>query len=293
MLYNLHTHSQFCDGKEDMERFVEVAIEHKFKTLGFSGHSPVPFDTYFSIKQNNLKKYSKEIDRLKSLYGDRICILKSLEIDFIPGITKTFEHFNEQIKMDYVIGSIHLVKGRDNRLWFIEGADSVEYDKGIVELFDSPEHAVKSYYNQMNEMITTESPDIVAHIDKVVMFNKGRFFNVEDKFYRNAFMETLELVKQGGLFLEINTRGIYKGKSDDLFPSATWLKTIKELQIPVLISSDAHHSGELLRYVPETAHILKNVGFKELISFDNNQWTEVGIDAYIEALKSVNHKVAN
>ena len=41
-LQNLHTHTTYCDGKNTAEEMVQKAIELGFKSLGFSGHAPMP-----------------------------------------------------------------------------------------------------------------------------------------------------------------------------------------------------------------------------------------------------------
>jgi histidinol-phosphatase (PHP family) len=279
MLYNLHTHSQFCDGKEDMEQFVLAAIRNGFKTLGFSGHSPLPFDTYFSIKSEQLKDYAAEILRLKEKYRSQIEILSSLEIDYVPGIGPTFEELRSQMDMDYTIGSVHLVKGPDDYLWFIDGPDRSQYVEGIHK-FESPREAVGTYFKQINDMLENERPDIVGHIDKVKMYNKNEFFTNGSGWYQKMFLETLHFVKEFGVILEINTRGIYKGKCDELFPAVEYLVDIKHMGIPIMISTDAHKSDELLGYVPETLRILNEIGFKKLTTIENGEWKEIGLKDY-------------
>ena len=44
MLQNLHTHSRFCDGADELEDIVLEAINQGFDTIGFSSHSFTPFD---------------------------------------------------------------------------------------------------------------------------------------------------------------------------------------------------------------------------------------------------------
>lgn len=41
---NLHTHTTYCDGKNSIEENILYAIEKNFISLGFSGHSYLPFD---------------------------------------------------------------------------------------------------------------------------------------------------------------------------------------------------------------------------------------------------------
>ena len=47
MLYNYHTHTNYCDGKNTAEEIVKKAIELGLSELGFSGHSYTDFDLDF------------------------------------------------------------------------------------------------------------------------------------------------------------------------------------------------------------------------------------------------------
>ena len=48
---NPHIHTNFCDGENTPEEMVKAAIRIGFTALGFTGHSPTPYDlTVFRIK---------------------------------------------------------------------------------------------------------------------------------------------------------------------------------------------------------------------------------------------------
>ena len=83
-LFNLHTHSKYCDGKGDPEEYVISAIEKGFHTLGFSSHAPVPFKNNFAVEDDDrLIDYCERIRGLQRKYNDRISICCALEIDYI------------------------------------------------------------------------------------------------------------------------------------------------------------------------------------------------------------------
>ena len=42
----VHTHSDFCDGKNTMEEMAEAAYRAGIRCFGFSGHSFVPLDGF-------------------------------------------------------------------------------------------------------------------------------------------------------------------------------------------------------------------------------------------------------
>ena len=62
--FNFHTHSIFSDGKSQPREIVEEAILQGFSAIGFSEHSPLPFDNTFSVKDYDMPKYVAEIAQL-------------------------------------------------------------------------------------------------------------------------------------------------------------------------------------------------------------------------------------
>ncbi|MBI9035676.1 MAG: histidinol-phosphatase [Bacteroidales bacterium] len=277
-LYNLHTHSTYCDGKEPLEDMVKAAIEQGFDTLGLTSHSPLPFDTYFSIKENKLKEYVQEIDQLKEKYKGQIRLLRSLELEYVPGLSPEFAQLKEQVKMDYTLGSIHLIKAPNEELWFIDGPKQETYDEGLKNFFGGDiKKAVQTYYHQLNDMIETQNPEIIGHFDKIKMHNQNRFFTEDEKWYKDLVVESLDLMKEKGSIIEFNTRGWYKKKTTDLFPGKKWMPIIREMKIPVIISSDAHHSSELSLYIDETRQLLIDNSFKAVMYPVNGDWVEMAL----------------
>ena len=272
--FNHHTHTIYCDGKAEPEEYVKRALELNFHTLGFSGHAPVPFENSFSIKDDRLEEYADVVRKLKEKYSRQIEIFLSLEIDYIPGITHSFEYFTERAGLDYTIGGVHLIKSNENnKLWFIDGSDPNVYDEGLKRLFDGNiRKGVTAYYNQIMEMTATQRPDIIAHIDKIGMHNRGRYFSEEEGWYKDIAWEVLKVVKETGRIIEVNTRGLYKGRSDKTFPSPFLLEQILHLKIPITLSSDAHKPEELDGNFSETLEMLKDIGFRELLYFRKEGW---------------------
>ncbi|MEA3504222.1 MAG: histidinol-phosphatase [Bacteroidota bacterium] len=275
--YNIHTHSTYCDGKASLETMVKAAIAKNFKILGFSSHAPMPFENYFSIvNHTELKKYCDEVRSLAEKYRSQIKIHLSLEIDFISGITTPFASFREECGLDYTIGAVHLVKNNKNNLWFIDGGDIDIYDDGLKTLFDNDiRKAVKTYYHQVNEMITTQKPDMVAHFDKIKMNNKGRYFSENEQWYVDLVDETLENIKANNCVMEINTRGIYKGRSEVLFPGTEIIRKAKDLKIPMSLNTDAHHPNDLDGHYDETIKMLNKMGVYTSWYFDSGEWRDI------------------
>jgi histidinol-phosphatase (PHP family) len=274
---NHHTHSYFSDGNSHPVDYAKKALELGFNLLGFSEHSPVPFDNTFSFKPHRKEEYIHIINALKSEYAGQLEIALSMEMEFIPGLADKFADVEKEYALDYVIGSVHLVKNRsDNGLWFIDGSRYETYDKGLRDLFGNDiKKAITAYWHQVNLMLETQHIDIIGHLDKIKMHNRGRFFTEDEKWYTDLVTETLNLIKLKEVIIEINTRGIYKGRATTTYPGPDILKQVKELGIRVMINSDAHKPEELDGAFSVAKEILDECGISSVICFQSGEWIEV------------------
>ena len=293
-LFNLHTHTRFSDGSDEPLKYVEEAIKQGFHTLGFTDHAPVPFANTFAICEDELGAYFEAITKLKSTKyevrstmtsssiqhpASSISLLSGLEVDYIPKITKSFSYYRENFPVDYLIGSVHLVKNEGtNKLWFIDGPEISIYDQGLNDVFKGDAKAgVTAYYRQIMEMIQNEKPDIVGHLDKIKMYNRGRYFSESDGWYLSLVEDALEMIRDAGCIVEVNTRGIYKKRSETTFPGPDILKKIKNLNIPITITSDAHKPAEISNYFAEARIMLKEIGFKNQLLLTRTGWVEMDL----------------
>jgi histidinol-phosphatase (PHP family) len=265
MNYCFHSHSHYDDGKLAMEDFVLAAIDAGFDAFGFSGHSPLPNDNEWSIKIRELPEYVAEGKRLKEQYKHQIKLYLGLEIDYIPGMSDDFSVFVKDIPLDYCIGSVHLVRNPENDgIWFIDGPIEGFFE-GLKLVFGGDvKKAVTAYFEQSILMIETQKPNIIGHLDKVKMYNKEELFKTTDAWYLELVQRLLETIKQHNTIVEVNTRGVYTGKTDEFFPSTRVLKTCYEMGIPMMINSDAHHPDQISKLVPEAIALLRGIGYKEV-----------------------------
>ncbi len=278
MFSNYHTHTYFSDGSDEPQKYVESALSLGMDSLGFSDHSPLPFENTFALRPEKMQEYCDAIGDGRKAIGDMRVFL-GLEVDYIPGMGHSFSYFRENFPLDYLIGSVHLVgNGSGDDLWFIDGPDPATYDDGLNRLFGGNiRKGVTAYWQQINSMLTSGKMDIIGHLDKIKMHNRNRFFTEDEPWYTALVDETLELVKRSGTIVEVNTRGLYKKRSDSLFPGPAILKKIHEMNIPVIISSDAHKPSELALLFPETARLLYDIGFREVMELGLSGWETVAL----------------
>jgi len=236
--------------------------------LGFSSHAPVPFQNTFAMAEEKLPEYVQEIDNLQRT--TKVVLLKSLECDYIPGITTEFAERQINNGLDYIIGGVHQVRQPNgDGLWFIDGSKQETYDNGLRDLFDMDvRKAVTAFWEQTFEMLETQKMDIIAHFDKIKMHNRNRFFTEDEEWYKILADKAIQLIKQRDVIIEVNTRGLYKKRSDSFYPSTELLMKARKADIPVIVSSDAHKAEELVLFVPEALDELQRCGFDHTAYFD-------------------------
>lgn len=234
-------HTQFCDGRASMEDFIKIAIKQGFEYVGFTPHSPIPFDSPCNMKMVDVPIYSDEIDRLKNLYGDKINIYKSMEIDFLDAWGPANEYF-ENISLDYKIGSVHFIPSFIDENIYIDIDGSFENFKEKMSLYfnNDIKSVVESFYNQTLKMINIGGFDIIGHFDKVGY--NGNLFQpgLEDEsWYHKLIKQTFDAILDNQYIIEINTKA--HKKQNRFFPNERYFKWLKKYNVPILINSDAHY----------------------------------------------------
>jgi len=285
--FNLHTHSVYSDGKSQPREIVEEAIRQGLTTLGFSEHSPLPFDNNFSVKSADMPRYVAEIAQLKEEFKDKIDIYCGLEADYLTGFSEPFVVTKEKYHLDYLIGGVHLVVDKvpelvegpsslADQIWFIDGPKWEVYDEGLQKFFDGDiRRAVRRFFEQSNEMIENEPFDIIAHFDKIKMHNRDRYFHEDEPWYRKLALETLDLIREKGLIMEVNTRGIYKKRYNGFYPSPWLMEEACKMHIPAIVSADAHHFSEITLEFDHAEEALKRAGYRSVVNFKDGHWVEV------------------
>jgi histidinol-phosphatase (PHP family) len=277
MWSNFHTHSDYCDGKGTLEDYLRSAQRSGMSAIGFSSHAPVPFACKWCMRKEHFSRYVAGIDSLTSAYSG-VDIFKGLEIDFIPDIISPADF---RSRLDFTIGSVHFVDGVEGKHWEIDNTLEVFKD-GLQKIFNNNiRAAVTRYLELTREMVRHHPPDIVGHLDKIKIQNTpDRWFEESENWYRDEMDKTLKVVRDRNIIVEVNTRGLYKKKTPDTYPSPWILERICELKIPIMLNSDAHHPDDLIREFEPTAALLKDIGFKNLSILKEGNWKQLPFHSY-------------
>lgn len=279
---NYHGHCYYCDGKGAPAAYIEEAIRQQMPVYGFSSHAPLPYQLPWPMQEEDTVRYIGEIREMKEQYQGQIEIYTGMEVDFIPTIAGPSHPRIQQMGLDYTVGSVHFVDFFSNgHPWEIDGAHQVFLD-GLHQIFEGDiAQAVRRYYALIRQMVEEDPPDMVGHLDKIKIQNEdGQLFSEQSGWYQEEIGKTLQTIARAGLTVEVNTRGMYKKKSTEPYPSYWIIRQMKELGIPVVLNADAHQPGEITACFTEVAAQLQKTGYTHFRVLLQGKWQEVPFDTF-------------
>jgi len=270
MWSNVHTHSNFCDGKGTLAEHVAHARQQGMISLGFSSHAPLPFPCKWCMKPEDFQTYRDEIRAIRSAHPG-VEVYAGLEIDFIPGVISPTD-FSDQL--DYTIGSIHFVEALpDGTRWEIDGPHA-PFLEGYEKIFrGNIRDVLVRYFELTRQMVDEARPTVVGHLDKIKIQNmESALFDEQAPWYTDQIKQTVEVIKKSGVIVEVNTRGMYHKKLKDPYPSPWILRLLREKNIPVTINSDAHRPEDHTNQFAEAAAMLHDAGFNTIACLHEGEW---------------------
>lgn len=275
---NYHTHCNFCDGAGEPEDYIVSAIKEELCEIGFSSHSPLSFPNTYAIASDQFQHYINKIKCLKEKYRESIKILLGMEVDFLPSIKNFILSFSSHPDLDYRIGSVHYV-GSDSsgHPWPVDGDDEL-FKKGLEEIFGGNiRKAVEDYYALIRQMAGEKQFDIIGHLDLIKKNNfEQKYFSEKESWYQEAVYETLKVISDNDWIVEVNTGGLRKPIAA-MYPSHWILRKCKELDIKLIVNSDAHSPEQVSSHFTEVHYLLQYIGYNEIYHLSEGKWEPVSI----------------
>jgi len=280
-----HTHNSLCrHAKGSIEDYIKKAVELNLNIIGVSDHFPyeflsseipslddIPYKMY-AMGLDKVEGYILELERLKEKYKNTIQIKSAFEIDYFKNQEHVLNRYLKDFinKLDYILGSVHVLFGKAGIFAFDDDRFLNKY-----KVYDINDEIYLEFYNTLQNMIKSKKFDfdILSHFDLPKKFDK-RAENYD--LIMEKVVETLELAKKRDLVIEINSSGLRK-KIREQYPSIGIIEKMYELDIPVLLGSDAHQIDEIAYEFKYIIDILKNVGYNQLAHYNKRRRTFIEI----------------
>jgi histidinol-phosphatase (PHP family) len=266
LLYNFHTHTTFCDGKNTPEEIVLAAVEKGFSAIGFSGHGFTPFDQSYCMKDT--EGYSREIRDIREKYKNKIQIYLGVEEDAFAPVDRS--------RFDYVIGSSHYLRAGGKYLTIDSSPE--EFSECLKAFSGSPIRLAEAYYGEFCDYIVKSRPDIIGHFDLITKYDElGDSLFLKNPEY-NALAEraAIEAARSSSIF-EVNTGAITRGLRSAAYPAENILYTLRREDARIILSSDSHDAATLDAFFEETKRYLYDIGFRYTYALYNGEFIRLDI----------------
>ncbi len=157
-----------------------------------------------------------------------------------------------QYQFDYIIGSVHFLKG-----WGYDFADikQVWNDHKLEDIYTW-------YAEAISELCASGLYDIIGHPFNIRLFKNFPDFDVEpllDKVARD--------LRKANMAIDINTGTLYRYPVEEISPYPAFMKAAKRHGLPIVFSSDAHRPEDCGRYIDKAEEYARSFGFEEMLIF--------------------------
>ena len=200
---------------------------------------------------------------LKDKYRNVINVRIAFEVDFFENQESALNTHLYKYKnhLDYILGSIHILNFHDGRgAWgFDDSRFRIDYD------YYGPDKVYMEYYKTIQKMINSNEFDfdIIAHFDLPKKFND---IPNNKEIINNEVMKTLQLIKKRDVVMEINSSGLRKDAKEQ-YPSKEIIQELYDLDISILLGSDAHDPNYIAWEFEKIINMLKKLGYNHLVHF--------------------------
>ena len=239
--YNLHSHTQFCDGRGTMDQFARAAVAAGIRHYGFSPHSPVPFDTPCNMKADDVPAYLAEVERIRAKYPS-VQFYAGMEIDYLGPDWGPASPYLRSIGLDYCIGSVHFLPAKSDTSRFIDVDGRPErFVQYMHEYFDDDiEYVVEEFYRRSSAMVRAGGFDILGHLDKIGANASHYLPGIERRrWYRDCLDALVDDVIASGVCVEINTKSLRQ--TGRIFPAESVVARLYRARVPLAVNSDTHY----------------------------------------------------
>jgi len=159
-------------------------------------------------------------------------------------------------KYDYRFISVHFIKtGKE----YVPLEYNEESFQKMIGDAGGIKNLVRRYYKNLRDAIKTGCFDVVGHLDLIKIWNKdNKYFSDKEEWYKKEVSETLKLIKEKNMKIDLNTSG-WRKPCNEQYPSLEILKEAKKMEIPFLIGTDAHGVRELEKGLARINELLERM----------------------------------
>lgn len=255
--YHLHT-SFSADSDAIMEEHILSALNKGLDEICFTDHRDFCYP--FLDFDLDCDAYFKKAQQLKEKYKDQITIKIGVELGLDCNYVKEINQFVSSYPFDYVIGSIHVIKGTE----FFEPAAFFEGK--------TKEEAHKEFFEETLKCVQTfDCFNCLGHLDYIVRYGPYDNKTVNHQLHQDIIDEIFKTLISKGKGIEVNTSG-YRDLVNCGFPNFEQVKRYYDLGGKIItVGTDSHTSDRVGEHVEVVLKKYREIGFENISTFTNRQ----------------------
>lgn len=269
ILVDLHTHSDCSpDGKDRVGDMYKWACELGLKVYALTDHCECNFwekavdpditDAMMYGAGEYAPRSISEQTELKSRFADKLKILTGIELGQPLQNIEKAEMIASDDRLDFIIGSLHMVKGHDDFYY-------LDYSKMTAE---EVEKLLSAYFEEILAMCEWGRFDVLGHLTYPLRYITGEYgIDIELKKYEDIIQSIFRTLIEKGKGIEINTSGL-RQKYALTFPQFEYIKLFRDMGGEIItVGSDAHCVKDLGAGICEGIELARQAGFEHIAYF--------------------------
>ena len=266
---------QFCDHAEgSLREILEAAVRFGYQTFGVTEHVPRTDPQFLYPNEAalgwtvetlaaNFEGYSHTLSVLAEEFHGRLTVLRGFECEVVPHDGYLNEMRSHRAKrlpdgslaFEYCVGSVHHVDGRQ-----VDGP-AEDFALAVRDIGGLEAFAVR-YYETLRDMVSELKPEVVGHFDLVKRNVRLAGLDracLDTNAVRHAALHALDVVREAGGILDLNTAGWRKGLGEP-YPSPWLVQQAHARGIGFCFGDDSHRVGDVGAGLYDAATYLKYNG---------------------------------
>ena len=260
MCSDSHMHTRFSgDSEADPESMILASISKGLESICITDHEDMDYVFEGIEFIFGREEYFRTFSELREKYKDQIDLRIGVEIGLQPHLPERIHSFLKGYSFDYVIGSVHVIRGKDPYYRdFFDGRTDREAYREVLD-------------ETLTDISCCPDFDALGHLDYSVRYGTHREEEYSYQAFSDQIDEILRFLIEHGKGLELNTAGLKYGLPF-AHPHPDILKRYRELGGEIVtIGSDAHREEHIAYGFDKVSEILEDCGFRYYAEFKNRE----------------------
>jgi histidinol-phosphatase (PHP family) len=256
---------QFClHARDDLEAMVQEYIRQGFAWVGITEHMPPLHDEYRYADecdagisnvslQEQFEHYVETAQTLKERYHGQITLLVGMETECYSGSFEYALELQHRYALDYIVGSVHHVRGVNFDFSPAEYAHATEVCGDIDTLYCT-------YFDEQLEMLQRLNPAVVGHFDLIRLYDPDYSRRLATPAVMQRIERNLAYIGEQRLCLDLNMRALLKGAAEP-YISRPILEKALAMGVDILPGDDSHSVSSVGSGIDAGITLLQELGY--------------------------------